>query len=211
MMRERDGPYLFAGDVGRQLEFDRAVNRLVEETPFTAFGVGVRKRAFEEEFVASGIDPYLPTDAYAVAIQMLLERYVDFLATNSTRRMGRVTFESQGPREGAEHQLQYALVLLDGTQWVPQSAFWNWLESGCRFTPKCGSHPTELADMFSRDIWEWVRDGCDAKPKRWDLFGSKLYCREDGLYGKFGLKVFPDSDIRERIITHRIACGAKSN
>lgn len=100
---------------------------------------------------------------------MLLERYIDFLASSETKRFGRVTFESIGPCEDAEHQLEYARTLLDGSQWVPDSAFRSWLETGLRFEPKKGSHPPELADMMSRDLYEWVRGNCEVKPKRWDL------------------------------------------
>ncbi len=139
---------------------------------------------------------------------MLIERYIDFLASQSVRRLGRVIFESQGTVEDATHQLEFARLLLDGSQWVPDSAFRGWLETGLRFQPKCGSDPMELADMFARDLYEWIRDDCDKIPKRWELFGKKIYCRGDGTMGKFGLKVFPDADIREKIDNHRKACGA---
>lgn len=127
-MRNRDGPYYFSGDEGRQAEFDEAIDRLVEEMDFVAFEVGVRK----ELFVETGVDPYLPTDVYALAIIMLLERYIDFLSSSTTKRLGRVIFESQGPLEDAYHQLKYARTLIDGSQWVPDSNFQSWLETGLR-------------------------------------------------------------------------------
>jgi len=208
-MRCRENLYYFGGNEQEQSDFDQAIDQLVRGTPFVAFGVGVRKEAFADEFVKSRIDPYLPADAYPLAIMMLLERYIDFLAFSSgDKRLGRVTFESIGPREDAYHQLEYARLLLDGTQWVPDKAFRSWLETGLRFEPKAGSHPLELADMFSRDLYEWVRGDCDVVPKRWGLFSEKIYCRGDGLSGKFGVKVFPDSDIRDRIEAHRVYCGA---
>lgn len=207
-MRNREGPYYFSGDESRQAEFDGAINRLVEEADFVAFGVGVRKELFVEDFVETGVDPYLPTDVYALAIIMLLERYIDFLSSSTPKRLGRVIFESQGPLEDAYHQLEYARTLIDGSQWVPDSAFRSWLETGLRFTTKSGSDPMELADMMSRDLYEWVRSECAVTPKRWDLLSKKIYRRGDGRMGKFGVKVFPDSDIRERVESHRVRCGA---
>lgn len=207
-MRYRRGPYYFKGDVRKQEEFDLAINQLVKETNFVAFGVSVRKEAFAEEFVEAGKDPYLPTDVYALAIIMLLERYVDFLAASSMKRFGRVTFESIGPLEDAYHQLEYARVLLEGSQWVQSGSFRSWLETGLRFTPKTGSDPMELADMLSRDLYEWVVGNCNVTPKRWELFSEKIYCRGDGQMGKFGIKVFPDSDIRDYIEAHRLRYGA---
>ncbi len=116
--------------------------------------------------------------------------------------------ESIGSREDAEHQLEYARLLLEGSQWIPDSVFRNDLETGLRFVPKQGSHPCELADMFARELYEWIRGDCDVTPMRWDLFSKKMYCRGDGQMGKFGVKVFPDSDIRDRIEAHRLRCGA---
>ena len=208
-MRHRDGSFRF-NSVQRQLEFDAAIDQLVEQTDFVAFGVGVRKRAFKKEFIDSGIDPYLPTDAYAVAIVMLLERYIDFLAHSATKRFGRVVFEGIGAKEDAYHQLEYARIILDGTQWVPDAAFRNWLQPGLIFEPKRGSHPLEISDMLCRDLYEWTRDRCKRTPRRWHLFSKKIYCRGDGMMGTFGVKVFPDSDIRDRIEAHRRQCGATS-
>ena len=93
-MRTNDGPYYFAGDSDTQEKFDARLNELIDATEFVAFGAGIRKHAFQAEFIDTGIDPYLPTDVYAVAIQMLLERYVDYLATSPDDMTGRVTFES---------------------------------------------------------------------------------------------------------------------
>jgi hypothetical protein len=206
-MRHHDGDYYFEGDEARCAEFDEALEKLVRDTEFTVFGVGIRKRAFSE-FLSKGSDPYLPFDVYAVAIQMLLERFVDFRAMNvGERTRTKVLLEAQGPREDAEHQRVYADVLLHGTQWVPESAFQQWLETGVRFPTKHGSDPMELADMVSRDIYEWLEAGCTGSPGRWGLMSDRTYSRGDRMQGKFGIKVFPDSDIREAIDTHRRSCG----
>jgi hypothetical protein len=208
-MRRFDGPYYFAGDVAKQREFDRAVNELITRTPFLAFGVAIDKMAFADQFVRTGIDPYLPTDVYALAVIMLMERYVDFLATSSGGRLGRVVFESQGPREDAEHQLEYARVLVHGTQWMPPSDFQHCLEAGVRFRPKVGSDPLELADMLARDLYDWVASGCESAPHRWHVFNPKIYWRDDRQMGKFGIKLFPDSHIRDKIEAHRLQAGSQ--
>jgi hypothetical protein len=206
-MRWRKGAFYFAGDPGRQAEFDEAVDELVAATEFTVFGVGIRKTAFQVFFEEGG-DPYLPTDTYAVAIQMLLERYVDYRASTSEERTrSKVLLEAQGPREDALHQREYADVLLNGTQWVPESAFQQWLETGVLFPTKRGSDPMELADMVSRDLYEWLESGCIGFPGRWRAFSQRTYCRDDPMRGKFGVKVFPDADIREQIEQHRGQSG----
>lgn len=203
-LRRYVGKYYFDGDKTKQNDFDQALDELISNAKFVVFGTGVRKHAFEKDFVTTGIDPYLPTDAYMLAITMLLERYIDFLGyRQQNRRMGHVTFESQGPKEDAYHQLEYARLLLEGSQWVSNSTFMDWLLAGLDFKPKLGSHPLELADMFARELYEWIASDCTDSPKRWELFSKKIYCREDAARGKFGLKIFPDSDIRDLIEGHR--------
>lgn len=203
--------YSFSRDETRSLEFDESIRELILDTDFVAFGVGIRKNGFRVQFLESGLDPYLPTDVYSLAITLLLERYVDALANMQPEPLGRVRMESQGPREDAYHQLEYARLLLEGSQWVSSSAFQSHLEAGMWFSPKRGSDPSELADFFARDLFEWTRSGCSEQPKWWEAFCSKIYVRGDGQMGKFGVKVFPDSDIRDRIEEHRRSCGASPN
>ena len=83
-----------------------------------------------------------------------------------------------------------------------------WLETGLRFVPKRGSEPTELADMVARTLYEWVRDGCEGNPDKWEALSRKIYCRGNGRMGKFGVKIFLDHDIRDKIELHRRECGA---
>ena len=206
-IRTHKGRYYFGGDAVAQQEFDHRIERLIEETDFTVFGVGVRKSAFQQQFDEAELDPYLPTDVYAIAIVLLLERYVDYIASTRPERLGRVTFESQGPLEDALHQLEYARVLISGSQWLKASSFRNWLETGLRFAPKRGSEATELADMVARSLYEWIRGGCEVNPSKWSLLSRKVYCRGDGQMGKFGVKVFPDSDILDQVNDHRRKYG----
>ena len=206
-MRRRSDTFDFGGDVAKQTDFDRAIDRLIADTDCVVFGVGIRKKAFLD-FTTGGLDPYLPTDMYATAIQMLLERYVDFRATSRPpRSLSRVIFEGQGELEDAVHQREFADVLINGTQWVAATTFRQWLETGVDFTWKRGSDVIELADMVSRDLYEWLESGCQEWPGRWPSISRKIYCRGDRSHGKFGVKVFPDSDIREAIEGHRRVSG----
>jgi hypothetical protein len=106
--------YSFSLDEQRQRAFDSAIQHLIMATPFKMFAVAVRKDAYQREFVDGGLDPYLPANAYSLAIIMILERFIDYLAHLGPRRMARVALESQGAREDAQHQLEYARLLLEG-------------------------------------------------------------------------------------------------
>ncbi len=203
LMRHRDEPFRFEGDADRQQAFDEAVDALVADSRFVAFAVGVRKAAFARDSRTVGADPYLPTDVYSLSLQLLLERFVDYLANHESYPFGSLVLEAQGPRENAQHQLAVAETLVHGTQWVSESAFRRYIEPGVAFVPKRGSHPVELSDMLARDVFEWIRSDCKTGPRRWGLWGDKFYRRSDLRMGKFGLKVFPDSDIRDRVEAHR--------
>lgn len=193
LMRTHRQDFSFGGDGGRQRRFCEAVDRLVDDADFVAFAVAVRK--WELVVGADSADPYLPSGAYELALHLLFERYVDYLHHDERDWRGRVTVEAQGSREDAEHQRAFVELLLGGTQWVPEGAFRSYLETGMRFVGKRGSHPTELSDMFARDVFEWVRADCEREPRRWPIFEGKLYGRGDLRMGKFGLKVFPTADI----------------
>ena len=190
-----DGHGVSGADAHRQADFDRALLDALEATPFSVFGAGIRKQAFGRLRVESS-DPYLPVDVYSMAIELLLERYIDFLAMSAEPRpMGRLKFESQGALEDAHHAREYVHVLIEGTQWIAGGAFRQWLETSPRFIPK-EEGVGEIADMLARDMQEWMRAGCTGWPGRWRLFSERIYCRGDRQMGKFGIKVLPDDDIR---------------
>jgi hypothetical protein len=208
LMRNHRDSFSFHGDPTRRREFDDEIRNLVANTPFVVFGIGIRKDFLKREYIDSGSDPYLPTQVYDLAIMLLLERYTDFLATHTERRIGRVHLESIGAREDAEHQAAYADLLLHGTQFVSEKAFQSWVEAGCRFVPKSGSNPAELADLVAREVFEWTRDACQVEPPYWQTLASKIHLRAEGHYGKFGIKLFPSTGIEDAIMAHRQACGA---
>jgi hypothetical protein len=203
-MRKHEDHFSFGGNEFRQAEFDREFRSLLESTPFVVFAVGIRKSSFLDQYIQTSVDPYLPSKVYDVAIMLLLERYVDYLSTTGDRQLGRANLESIGAREDAEHQAIYADLLLHGTQFVPEKTFQSWLEGGCRFSPKMGTNPAELADLVAREMFEWTRSDCRVEPMYWDIVSSRAYVRGDGHFGRFGIKVFPtDDDMSDDVIAHR--------
>lgn len=202
-MSRHDRDFFFDGDRNKQEHFVRAVDELIERTEFTAFSVGLRKHAFAREYVSSGQDPFLPRDFYGVAVQLLLERLVEYIAGDERYPLGHLTFESRGPKEDVEVQRFVAETLHHGTRWVSEAAFRRYLKPGVEFRPKQSSHPLELADLLARTVFEWVNSDCTREPRRWPLFGAKWYRRGDLRMGKFGLKVFPDSDVSQQVEAHR--------
>lgn len=102
-------------------------------------------------------------------------------------------------------------LLVDRTQWVSESGFRTWLEPGVSFVPERGSLAGQLADVVAREINEWVTSGWVKDPKWWAILRARFYGRGDRSRGIFGLKVFPDLDIRELIEEHREKSAAGGN
>ena len=202
-VRSRDGAFGFSGDARRYAEFIDARDAVIANLDFIAFAVGIRKRVFVEEYREETPDPYMSIDVYPLAIKLLLERFLDFLAHLPSPRSGAVTMESQGAKENAEHQLTIADTLLYGTQWISEAAFRKFLLPGVVFKPKGGTSPIELSDMLAYDVVEWMNSNCSVEPSRWALWGRKFYRRGDLRHGKFGLKIFPATGINSEIEAHR--------
>lgn len=206
-IRRAKDEFDFNGNEKKQKRFRAAVDDLIRRTEFTAFGVGIRKRHFQDQFIDTGQDPWLPRDIYELALLLLLERFLDYLNNDRTMPVGTITLDAQWPKADAEHQLAIAETLVHGTRFVSGRPFQQDILPGVSFLYKTeqSSHPLELSDRVARDVFEWIRNGCLATKRggSLDVISEKFYRRGDLKQGKFGLKVFPDSDIRERIEAHR--------
>lgn len=178
---------------------ERALERLIEETEFTAFGIIIQKKDFHEEFTETGKDPFLPRETYDLALHLLLERFTSFLASATDAPIGSITLESQNPEQDARHQLGIAETIAYGTRWVSPRPLQRDIQPGVEFLKKQSSHPLELSDMLANFLYQLARDGFDRPPrlrrdgstKLWETFCRKFYQEGDLRQGKFGLKVFP--------------------
>ncbi len=194
--------YSFQQDRNKQQSFISDIKCLIEKTPCHAFAVAIPLADYRQEQNKEGrtnpLYPELPTTVYSMAIMLLMERCLDFLAYGlSTKPKVTVVFESIGPKEDIEHQLTFAQVLHLGTEWVKPDIFRKYFYPGVTFLTKedykkdKGSHPLELADILARDVFEWVKEQGKISPLFWDNWKAKLYRRGDGRSGRFSLKVLP--------------------
>ena len=140
-MRNHDEAFRLA-TIRSGSKIPRRTRRADLKQQFYGVRVGVRKAAFRREFAEPGLDPWLPFDVYSLAIQLLLERYVDFFHQVPAYPLGSVTMEGQGPREDAEHQLAVAETLVSGTRWVSEGAFRRYLAPGLTFVPRKAHIPS---------------------------------------------------------------------
>lgn len=139
-----------------------------------------------------------------MALTLVAERFVDALhADSELKPCGKLVFESIGNLEDALHQRAFADLLIHGSEFVSDGCFRGWLRPGCEFRSKSGTHPLELADLAARAMLTWVRDGRPENHDFWTIWAPKIATREEIERGRFGVKVFPDHDIREEILNLR--------
>ncbi len=183
----------------------QALEELVEQTEFTAFGIIIQKWRFYQEFTEPGEDPFLPRETYDLALHLLLERFTSFLASAADAPIGSIALEAQNPERDARHQLSIAETIVYGTRWVAPEPLQLDIRPGVEFLKKQPSHPLELSDMLANFLYQLTRDGFsgdrpprlqqDDSTKLWRAFCSKFYGEGDLRQGQFGLKVFPAGNL----------------
>lgn len=184
-------------------DFVEALEELVEQTNFTAFGIIIQKWVFHQEFTMTGKDPFLPRETYDLALHLLLERFVSFLASATDAPIGSIALEYRSPEQNARHQLSIAETIAYGTRWISPEPLQRDILPGVEFLKKQSSHPLELSDMLANLLYRLARGGfynnrlphLRQGDKLWDIFYEKLYGEDNLRQGKFGLKVFPIGDL----------------
>lgn len=195
--------FAFGGDAATQMEFRAAVDELVEASSFVLLGAIIRKDALERDLQAGEDYGNLPPGLYEMALTFVAERFVDLLFAADMRPCGTLVFESIGNLEDALHQRAFADLLIHGSEFVTDGCFRGWLRPGCQFRIKGGSHPLELADLAARAMHTWTRSRMPDDHPFWRLWAKRISGRGDLERGKFGVKIFPDADIRERVLRMR--------
>lgn len=196
--------FAFGEDEIRQEEFRECVLRLVQDTPFRLFGAIIRKDVLVTDIESGETFGNLPPGLYEMALTFVAERFVDALhADSELKPCGKLVFESIGNLEDALHQRAFADLLIHGSEFVSGGCFRGWLRPGCEFKSKSGTHPLELADLAARSMLTWMRDGRPVEHEFRRIWAPKIATREEVERGRFGVKIFPDHDIRDEIVELR--------
>lgn len=196
--------FSFGGDIRCQESFRRSVKRLCKRAKFQLLGAILRKDQLYARPEAVNLHGNLPPNLYEMALTFVAERFVDMLhADQVLKPCGQLTFESIGNLEDAQHQRAFAELLIYGSEFVSDGCFRGWLRPGCEFRTKRGSHPLELADLAARAMLTWMRQGRPDDHDFWRIWAPRIATREEIERGKFGVKIFPDADIRGEVLALR--------
>lgn len=174
---------------------------LVASLPLTIIAVVIDKALFRLTHPDGRVDDHLPTNVYALAVNILFERVVHCLY-GMEDSIGMVIAEGVGEKEDAELQRAFSYLKLRGTRFVSERWFRyqtrehieffgkahniaglqiaDWVVKPCADAAIHSSRPeTKLYDLEQCHVlWRAVRPLLyDGKQVRPDHFGLKIYPR----------------------------------
>jgi hypothetical protein len=193
-VRTRSGRFYDADPARAQAKIDSLDKRL-QSLPFTCIASAIDKRRFSEMYPSGQVDDFLPTSAYLMCVDFIMERFTHFLCHAGNGAQGSVRAESRGLREDAEVHHEYLRLHLEGTQFCSGSQFRGYLRPFIQFERKDGnSTGLQVADLMARPLADKILDP-GGTPARWEVVASKLYDGTQGRRSSYGFKIFPATDV----------------
>ncbi|MGH7966399.1 MAG: DUF3800 domain-containing protein [Candidatus Binatia bacterium] len=193
IVRKRAG-WFYDADPAKTEARITALNARLRSLPFSCIAATIDKIRFIEMYPEGKVDDFLPTSAYLMCVDFIMERFTHFLCHVGNGAQGTVRAESRGLKEDAEVHHEYIRLHLEGTQFCSESQFRGYLRPSIQFERKDGnSSGLQVADLMARPIADKVLNP-NASPERWDIVASKLYDGTQGRRSSYGLKIFPASE-----------------
>lgn len=161
-----------------------------------AFAGVIDKPVYLRTYGTRPIDRYLPQDPLLVALIFVIERFVTFLEQGKFK--GKVIYETRDPWRDAYIQWEYAMMHVNGTQFLRSGQFNRRLPSWIEFIPKSRNQiGLELADLVVGPLNHHVRK-TDEGMVEWDVIKDKFWRGNNAMApGQLGFKVFPGNLGRE--------------
>ena len=189
-VRTRSGLF-YDPDANRSRARMAALYRRLESLPFTCIAAAIDKTRFRAIYPEGRVDDFLPTSAYLMCVDFIMERFTHFLCHVGRGAQGTVRAESRGLREDALVHHEYIRLHLEGTQFCSESQFRGYLRPAIQFERKDGnSTGLQSADLMARPIADKILDP-SSSPERWGIAAAKLYDGTQNRRSSYGLKIFP--------------------
>jgi hypothetical protein len=165
----------------------------LESLPFPCIAAAIDKVRFREMYADGRVDDFLPTSAYLMCVDFIMERFTHFLCHVGGGAQGTVRAESRGLREDALVHHEYIRLHLEGTQFCSESQFRGYLRPAIQFERKdANTSGLQIADLMARPIADKVLDPTGS-PERWEVVAAKFYDGTHDRRSSYGLKIFPAS------------------
>ncbi len=192
-VRTRSGLF-YDPNIARSQARISALDKRLESLPFTCIAAVIDKTRFRALYPEGKVDDFLPTSAYLMCVDFIMERFTHFLCHVGGGAQGAVHAESRGLREDALVHHEYIRLHLEGTQFCSESQFRGYLRPAIQFERKDGnSSGLQIADLMARPIADKILHPVSS-PERWGIVAAKLYDGAQGRRSSYGLKIFPASE-----------------
>lgn len=191
-IRRHGGPFFkFKRRGTKRAAMHQSLCELLMKLNFSAIACVVNRTEYIAQFGTGSLDTSLPTDAYLMVLDFLMERLVMVLERQFGGAPAHVIAEARGPLEDALLQYEYVRLQLDGTSYISAAWFRQQLEPGIEFrTKKNNCSGLQIADLLARPCGEKVCDP-SSTPTHWSEFRGKLCQGQGTVHSILGLKVIP--------------------
>ncbi len=177
-IRRNIGPFgILRTDRALRERFYNGLNSLIQEAPMTIFASVIDKQKHREKYA----DPWNP---YEIALHFCMERLHRLLRHEEQHgRTVHVVFESRGPKEDAELELEFRRIASNDSQWGWKRVDFGQFDFQPLFVSKAAnSSGLQLADLTARPIG-LSRLRQNQSNRAYDIIRGKL--------GSQGVKCFP--------------------
>ena len=147
-IRKTTGPFgLLRADRALRDKFMDGLNTLIEAAPIAIFAAVIDKERHRARYA----DPWNP---YEIAMHFCMERLHRMLTSYGEHgKIVHVVFESRGPKEDAELELEFRRIASNGKQWGNQRCDFSRFDFQPVFVSKAAnSTGLQLADLTARPI-----------------------------------------------------------
>lgn len=177
-IRKQKGDFVVLCDHGLRIKFLEAISRTIDTIPFTLIATVIDKQKLYLKYQ----DPVNP---YDIAMQFCMERTYFFLKSKDQhQKLTHIVIEKRGNKEDQDLELACRRIVQG------QNGHNKNLQLEAIFADKKhNSIGLQIADLVAYPIGsEQIR------PKNnpaYDVIKKKFYCRENGDFKGYGLKLFP--------------------
>ncbi|MBI2425296.1 MAG: DUF3800 domain-containing protein [Candidatus Hydrogenedentes bacterium] len=177
-IRKRSGPFKAFNERQRE-KFLSLLSDIIERSDFSLVAIAIDKLKLRDKYPE-------PENPYNLAMSMGLERIFHYLnEKGESSLLTHVVFESRGPREDSELELEFRRVC-DGRNECGKSLPFEIVFAD----KKSNSVGLQFSDMTARPIGLSILRP-DQPNRAMDILRTKFRRSQDGMISGYGLKVFP--------------------
>lgn len=183
-IRKCEGTFQSLFDLELKQKFYSGLNSVIGQSHFTIISAGIDKNKHIDRYGKSAMNPYM------ICLSFILERLVFCLDSKQDAATVDIIVEKRGRLEDKQLIAHYNSVTDRGTLHVNSSRFSNKIASFELVAKRENSNGLQLADLCAYPIARYVLNAAEPYIP-FQIIREKLYCRYNGDFNGYGLKMFP--------------------